>query len=84
MDEDSHRLRKIYNVWNPSVGESITGRILFFDRDDESFMAFLKIEDTFILIPVEACEVFSHAKPEDGSEITITFTEKGYQWSQKK
>ncbi|PWT89877.1 MAG: hypothetical protein C5B54_08205 [Acidobacteria bacterium] len=73
-------VKKLYSCWNPRVGESIVGIILYFTHEDESCNVFVKVGDTYVLLPEEADEAFLISRPPDGALVGLCRTQAGYRW----
>jgi len=70
--------RRRFGKWAPSVGELITGRIIYFDNPDGSFIAVIRCKDRYWLLPREARDLFLDGRPRDGSVVTIERKADGY------
>jgi hypothetical protein len=64
-------MRRRFKRWLPATEEKITGRILYFENPDGTFIAVIRSDNGYFLLPPETAHLFLAGRPPDGSLITI-------------
>jgi len=74
-------MRRRFEAWKPSIGDSITGKILFFNDHNGAFIVIMRTKNRYLSLPAEARDLFLDGRPREGSSVTIGRDVDGYHFN---